>query len=55
MNINKITVGGGSAGGCASFGVGTTENEDYLNELSIEQDRTLLSTNIEHKFQVHSC
>ena len=54
VNINKITVGGGSAGGCASFGVGITENEDYFNELSIEQDRTLLSTNIEHKFQVHS-
>lgn len=54
LNINQITVGGGSAGGCASFGVGITENEDYLKELSIEQDRTLLLTNTEQKYQVHS-
>ena len=54
VNINKITVGGGSAGGCAAFGVGITENEDYFNELSIDQDRTLLSTNTGQKFQVHS-
>ena len=54
VNTDQITVGGGSAGGCASFGASITENEDYFNELSIEQDRTLLSTNIEYKFQVHS-
>ena len=54
INTNQITVGGGSAGGCASFGAGITENEDYLKELNIEQDKTLLSTNTEQKFQVHS-
>ena len=45
VNTNQLTVGGGSAGGCASFGAGITENEDYLKELNIEQDKTLLSTN----------
>ena len=52
INTNYITVGGGSAGAVSALGVGLSDNEDYKNELTIEQDPTLLSTNPKINFNV---
>ena len=52
INTNYITVGGGSAGGVSSVAVGITDNMDYRDELSIEQDPTLETTNLNTNFKV---
>ncbi len=52
INTDYITVGGGSAGAFSAVGIGITENEDYRDELSVEQDPTLLSTNLSELFEV---
>jgi acetyl esterase/lipase len=52
IDTNYITVGGGSAGGVSSIAVGITNNKDYRDELSIEQDPTLETTNLNTNFKV---
>ena len=52
IDTNYITVGGGSAGGVSSIAVGITDNMDYRDELSIEQDPTLETTNLNTNFKV---
>ena len=52
INTNYITVGGGSAGAFSAIVVGMTENDDYIDELTVEQDPTLLSTNLNQVFEV---
>ena len=52
INTDYITVGGGSAGAFSAVGVGMTENDDYRDELTVEQDPTLLSTNLNELFEV---
>ena len=52
VNTDYITVGGGSAGAYSAIGVGITENEDYRDELTVEEDPTLLSTNLNEVFEV---
>ena len=52
INTDYITVGGGSAGAYSAIGVGMTENEDYRDELTVDQDPTLLSTNLNEMFEV---
>jgi acetyl esterase/lipase len=52
VNTDYITVGGGSAGAYSAISVGITENEDYRDELTVEEDPTLLSTNLNEVFEV---
>ena len=52
IDTNYITVGGGSAGGVSSIAVGITDNMDYRDELSTEQDPTLETTNLNTNFKV---
>ncbi len=52
VNPNYITIGGGSAGAVSAIAVGISENDDYKSELSIKEDNTLLTTNLNISFKV---
>ncbi len=52
INTDYITVGGGSAGAFSAVGIGLTENDDYRDELTVDQDPTLLTTNLNEIFDV---
>lgn len=54
INTDYITVGGGSAGAYLSVSLGVTEDEDFRDELSVEQDPTLASTHLEQPARVHT-
>lgn len=54
INTDYITVGGGSAGCFLSIALGTTEAEDYTNELTIVEDPTLSTTNLGQPTKVHT-
>ena len=52
INTNYITVGGGSAGAISAITIGISNQEDYRDELSITQDPTLATTNLNQTYQV---
>ena len=52
INTNYITVGGGSAGATTSIGIGVSDLVDYKDELSINEDITLSSTNLFETYEV---
>ena len=52
INTDYITVGGGSAGATTSIGIGISDLDDYKDELSINEDRTLSSTNLSQTYEV---
>ena len=54
INLQYLSVGGGSAGAIAAIGMGVSNPEDYRDELSIEQDPTLTSTNLEQEYEVRT-
>jgi acetyl esterase/lipase len=54
IDTDYITVGGGSAGAFLSISLGVTEAEDYTNELSITEDPTLSTTNMNQPSAVHT-
>lgn len=54
VNTNFITVGGSSAGAYLSIMLGVTEPEDYRDELNIEEDPTLESTNLDQPAVIHT-
>ena len=54
INTNYITVGGGSAGAVTSIGIGISNQEDYKNEINLNEDNTLSSTNLDQSYQVHT-
>ena len=54
IDTDYITVGGGSAGALLSISLGVTEAEDYTNELSITEDPTLSTTNMNQPSEVHT-
>lgn len=54
INTNFITVGGGSAGAVTSIALGISNNEDFRDEININQDPTLLNTNLEQSFQIRT-
>lgn len=54
INLDHLTVGGGSAGGVASIGVSVTELNDYTNELSVSEDPTLSTTNLGQEYEVQT-
>ena len=54
INRDYVTVGGNSAGATSALGVGISAREDYRDELTLAQDRTLLTTNLFEPNQVHT-
>ncbi len=54
IDTTHITVIGGSAGSFAAVALAVTEPEDFTNELSVEDDPTLSSTNLGFDSNVHT-
>ena len=52
INTDYITIGGGSAGATASIGIGVSDLVDYKDELNINDDNTLSSTNLSETYEV---
>jgi acetyl esterase/lipase len=52
INTNYITVGGGSAGATTSIGIAVSDLNDYKDELSIDEDATLLTTNPDQTYEI---
>jgi len=54
MNMDYLTVGGGSAGGITSVGVSVTDPEDFRDELTTAADPTLATTHLDQDYEVHT-
>ena len=54
INTDFISVGGSSAGAYLSVVLGLSEAEDYTNELSLSEDPTLSTTNLDQPSKVHT-
>ena len=54
IDINEIAVGGASAGSITTIALGMTEDSDFRDEISIEQDPTLATTNLNETYDVKS-
>ena len=52
INTDYITVGGGSAGAITAIAISATEEEDYRDEISMDVDPTLATTNLGQLFRV---
>ena len=55
-NINKdfVTVGGASAGAISTVALGISELEDFRDEISLTDDPTLSTTNLNESYEVQS-
>ena len=54
IDIDEIAVGGASAGSVTTIALGMTEDSDFRDEISIEQDPTLATTNLNETYDVKS-
>lgn len=54
INMDYMTVGGGSAGGITSVGVSVTDPGDFRDELTVVEDPTLATTHLDQDYQVHT-
>ena len=54
INTDEIAVGGASAGAITTIALGMTELGDFRDEISIEDDSTLSTTNLNQTYQVQS-
>ena len=54
INMEYLTVGGGSAGAITSVGVSVTELSDFTNELTVAQDPTLATTHLDETYEVQT-
>ncbi len=54
INKDFITVGGSSAGAITAITLGVSDQEDFRDELSIDEDPTLSTTNLEQSYQVQT-
>ena len=54
IDVNHVSVLGGSAGATAAIAAGVSNDEDYTTELSVIQDPTLLSTNLAESIEVQT-
>jgi hypothetical protein len=52
INTNYITVGGGSAGATTSIGIAISDLNDYKDELRIDEDATLITTNLNQTYEI---
>lgn len=54
LDMDHLTVGGGSAGATVAVSMGISEEVDFLQEINIIDDPTLNSTHIGQTYAVHS-
>lgn len=54
INTDYITVGGASAGSITTIALGISNQEDFRDEISMEADPTLSSTNLGEMYEVQS-
>lgn len=54
INTDYITVGGNSAGSVSTIALGISNQEDFRDEISISDDPTLSSTNLNETYNVKS-
>lgn len=54
INMDYLTVGGGSAGAITSVGVSVTDPADFTEELSVSEDSTLSTTNLGEEYHVRT-
>ena len=54
INMDYLTVGGGSAGAITSIGVSVTDPEDFTTELSDVEDPTLATANLGEQVEVQT-
>jgi acetyl esterase/lipase len=54
INTDFITVGGASAGAISTIALGISNQEDFRDEISITDDPTLSTTNLDENFTVKS-
>ena len=54
INTDFITVGGGSAGAITAVTLGISDQEDFRDEISIAEDPTLASTNLDQSYEIQS-
>ena len=54
INTKYITLFGNSAGASICIGIGTTEPEDFTNEINISMDSSLMSTHLDYDSKVHT-
>ncbi len=54
LNTDYITVGGASAGALTTFALGISNADDFRDEISLDDDPTLASTNLEEAYAVQS-
>ena len=54
MNTDYISVGGGSAGAISAITLGISNNEDFRDEITLSEDPTLPSTNLNQTYAVRN-
>ena len=54
INTDYVTVGGASAGAVTTLALGITNQEDFRDEISIDDDPTLSTTNLSETYDVKS-
>lgn len=54
INPDYLTVGGGSAGAITAISLGISDETDFRDEINLNQDPTLTSTNLNQKYNVRT-
>lgn len=54
IDENYIAVGGSSAGAITALALGVSNSDDFTKELSVEEDPTLSTTNLNESYRVNS-
>ncbi len=54
INTDYITVGGGSAGAVTALTLGISNQEDFRDEISLTDDPTLATTNLDQTYEIKS-
>jgi len=54
FNTDYITVGGGSAGAVTAVTLGISNQEDFRDEISLTDDPTLATTNLDKTYEINS-
>ena len=54
IDTNYITVGGASAGAITTIALGISDQDDFRDEISMTDDPTLATTNLEQTYEVQS-
>ena len=54
IDVDEIAVGGASAGSITTIALGITDDSDFRDEISIDEDPTLATTNLNETYDVKS-